>query len=185
MVGLHFKWKIIEQLYFDPEAVNILNDTAPSFFNVIYGSLQTDFILSMSRAADPATQGKFDNLCFEQLINVLIVERHMRLAMKLWSVISKSDKRIETIRMHRDKRLSHSDRDVRIGVVNPPPVLLKKEVERVLKDFRFALHFVEDYFALPRTTFEDIAASGDGNTLIWILSTFQQNRSALRRFRIP
>ena len=110
VLWLHAKWKIYRQLFAKSERrINLLNDFAPDFFQVVHDSVLYDIFLTISRLTDPAETWGKKNLTFQRLIRMLEADGRQELVNKLTPVLKTAEKKCEAIRPWRNKWIAHKD----------------------------------------------------------------------------
>jgi hypothetical protein len=171
---LHIKWHIFSQLYTDQETVNLLDESAPTFFGVCYLVLLNDVILEISRLTDPSKTGKHENLTIERMVeatNSLVCDHQAELD-ELLSLIRCKCKFARTIR---NRRLAHTDLE---ACKHPEilPAIEIGEVEEALLALRNIMNQVASYFDWSEELYELSSFGDDANTLIGCLEEARSYR---------
>ena len=136
---LHAKWLEYRKLYAQSDKrIDLLNATAPFFFQVVHDVLWEDVLLHIARLTDPPEQGRHKNLTLCRLPEAVPDER---LAEELRDLVRVAKEQTQFARKHRDKRLAHSDLSLAIGVKAAQlPDASRQDVEEALDCFRKILN---------------------------------------------
>ncbi len=105
--NLSLRWKTyLEISASGSERVELLNQSAGTFFAVVQRSLFDDCIMAVCRLTDPAKSSGKSNLSLFHLINTL---EDGELKNEVSSLVDQAKKAASFQRNHRDKRIAHSD----------------------------------------------------------------------------
>ena len=124
LVLLRDLWSQYEYLFMQgPERVALLNGSARWFFYSVQKSYETELVLGISRLTDPPGEGSRANLTIAVILDDPQVEAAGDLRKDLESAIKEAKDAAEILRVHRNKRLAHLDRDVASGKADSLPAL--------------------------------------------------------------
>jgi hypothetical protein len=106
----HYYWIIYRQLFGTNEnRINLINQTTPSFFSM-FQDLFLDYItLELSKLTDPAVMGKYKNLTFYYLFDLLHNEISEEFSIRLKIVLDDLSLLTESFRNRRNKIVAHRD----------------------------------------------------------------------------
>ena len=115
VITLSWKWQILRTLFNTQEKVDLLSETAPSFFQACQITFADDVYLALSRITDsPQTSGQ-DNLVISRLINGVDQTQDPNFYKKLKTLIDDALSACTPFRQHRHKRLAHSDLNAKLA----------------------------------------------------------------------
>ena len=147
---LHGRWSIYRQLYgTSGYRIDALNEVAPTFFGSLQKILVDDVQLTLSRLADPAQRGRFQNLTLETLAQEILGAGHGALAAELLKKLDNYRVKCRAILERRNKRLAHNDRTTHQAkraeaVRGPSPA----EIESALDSLRVFMRRSSTHYCL-------------------------------------
>lgn len=102
LVWLHGRWKLYRHLYGVSELrIELLNETASSFFHQLQNTLLDDVILSISRMTEKKKVAGRENLVLAQLIQKLDESEFSDLLSRLEKQLDEIEKACEPLRKNR------------------------------------------------------------------------------------
>ncbi|MDP1715771.1 MAG: hypothetical protein Q8L41_13605 [Anaerolineales bacterium] len=131
LIGIHYRLRVLRQLFTSQETVDLLNKTAYRFFNTLRNDLLDTIVLMTNHLLDPAKTKKYSNASLQQLIDALDSTAYPGLVANLEDIrekIKSKSSRIENCRM---KWGAHRDFDVLLGQASMPKTSLI-EIDEVL-----------------------------------------------------
>lgn len=170
---LNTKWNDYKTLYCtDDNTVQLLDDTASFFFQILREVLRDDFILSLCRITDPPASPvrgvKRSNLTIEYLISIIPdADSTLKETLKRGLLPIIKD-RCKSFRDHRNRRVGHYDLDTRL---KRPDALLPGigivDADAALKSIADVLNAVELYYDNNEQSYDQgIYGSGNASELI-------------------
>ena len=169
IVWLHGRWIIFEQLYAtSPERVDLLNETASSFFHILQTVLIDDVLMYIGRLTDKPETGRGGvnkNLSLGQVILALDREQYPELLTRLDAKLEQINTLSEEIRLQRDKKLAHYDMPIALKKTTTPTITFNA-IKDTLKTIREFMDECELYFLDSETAYEALVMPADGQALI-------------------
>jgi hypothetical protein len=151
LLFLNTKWNDYKMLYCtDDDTIQLLDDAASFFFQIVREVFRDDIVLSVCRLTDPAISSvrgvRRNNLTIEHLIST-IASADSSLHKTLNSMLPTFKSRCAKFRRHRNRRVGHHDLDTRL---KRPHALLPrieiKDTDEALEAIADVLNAVEMYF---------------------------------------
>jgi len=169
---LHGRWYIYRQLYGTSEyRIEALNKVAPTFFGSLQDILVDDVQLTLSRLADPAQTGRFQNLTLETLAQEIMDAGHKALAADLLGRLGDYRDKCRAILERRNKRLAHYDRVTheadRAEALRGPS---RAEIESALDSLRIFMRRVHEYFEHSYMAYEQFVLQTSAENLIYAIA---------------
>jgi len=161
---LHAKWKQYRILFAEsPERIDLLNEVAGFFFQVIQDVLWEDVVLHIARLTDPPRSAGKDNLTILRLEGAVA---EVALSVEVAALVDRARVAADFARVWRNRRLAHRDLSLALGNgVTPLPGISRAEVENALDAIRTALNKIEGHFFQSQVAFEDFLAYDDAESL--------------------
>jgi hypothetical protein len=183
---LYAKWGVFCQLYGSTkEVVDLLNNSAPSFFRICEDVLVDDILLNISRLTDPKQTFKRDNLSLERLVHSIDEVQFPKLKDEIEKLLAKAKDKCTFARDLRNKRIAHNDLSTKLQVnPNPLPTVTRKKIEDALESICNVMNAVAGYFEDSTVAYELAILPNDGNTLIARLRDAKIYRKQLRELRL-
>jgi hypothetical protein len=168
IMWLHARWIIFEQLFTNSEErVEMLNETASSYFFITQHALFNDILLFLSRILDKSKLGKDENLSLEQLITHIDKDKYPDLESKMRELLEKIHSLSVSLKTYRNKKLAHYDLDVALGKAEFTPRINFLEIKNILKAIRDFMNEYEGYFLNSDTAYDYcLSIQADGKALI-------------------
>ena len=166
---LHLKWLLFSQLFKDKETVDLLNESAPTFFGVCQSMFLNDIILSISRLTDPSKTGNKENLTLARILDS-IDPSLFQLKTELIETLEIVKNSCDFARKHRNRRVAHTDLKTYFQD-HPEPLLssTKEKIEEALLGLRTFINKVELHFTQNETGYEYLAVVEGASSLIGCL----------------
>lgn len=168
---LHGRWIIYRQLYgTSPERVEVLNQSAGTFFNVLQDVLLHDVQLSLSKLGDPAGTGLRTNMTLEALHQALVSAGQPVAADKMRGPLDIFNTECSKVRHRRDKWIAHFDLSTMLSEhVNPRVGPSREEIELALSSLRDTMNSVSVHFTETTIAYEHFSMHSDGEGLLYAL----------------
>ena len=182
---LHKKWGHYVELFgTSPERIDLLNDTAPTFFRTVQDSLLEDVFLNIARLTDPPKSMGKENLSFKRLPALLtIAALRDEVDAKLLTLATAT----EFARDWRNRKLAHGDLALALSrVTTPLAPASRAHVKDALEAMGNVLNAIALHFFGSTTMFEfagEPSAGGGGSLLHYLQAgkeAEQQRRDRLR-----
>ena len=149
--------------------VLLLNETAPSFFEIVQICLMDYVILGASKLLDPAKKNGNKNATLEWLETIIKANGDETLALKLSEFRTQISNLANNLRKNRDKRIAHSDRPKACQRKFYPYSVSRKDIKDILKMISDYLNMIKVYYANTPIRF-DVSDDGEAETLLYILA---------------
>jgi hypothetical protein len=171
VVWLHGLWIIYRQLYAkSSERVDLLNESAGTFFSLLQNILLHDTVLASARLTDHSEIRGRENLVLGQLVEKLDSNSYPDLMERLKVCLEVIDSRCEVFRTKRNRQVAHSDLLAALKVESEPlPGISRTMVEDALKAIRDYMNEFEIHFSNSTMAYEYFSMQSDGEALIWQL----------------
>ena len=193
VIGIHYRLRVLRQLFTSKETVDLLNKAAIRFFTTLKWDLFDIIAIAISRLTDPAKSSKrYHNASLQQLIDNLDPNTHTQLILSLTGILAQIKAKSPRIENWRKKWAAHRDLEVLQGQAPKPAVSLPEidevlaligkfmnEFERVFQDPRVEINLygktvpeVEEVVESerlkigPPSPYENMLFQDDGNTII-------------------
>jgi len=166
---LHLKWLLFSQLYEDEEIVELLNESAPTFFGVCQSVFLNDIILSISRLTDSSKTGDKENLTLARIVDI-IDPSSVQLKTELVETLEIVKNSCDFARNHRNRRVAHTDLKTYFQD-HPEPLLsiTREKIEEALLGLRAFVNKVELHFTQNEMGYEYLAIAEGASSLIGCL----------------
>jgi hypothetical protein len=197
VIWAHGHWIIYRQLYNrSPERLDLLNESAATFFGRLQRILLNDTILAIGRLTDPATMGNQQNLSLEMLIQKLDATVNEVIVQQLRTDLQEIKGLCSPFRLLRNKEVAHSDFTKAMEASTDPfPGISSEIVDEAVSRIGKFMNIFETRFCSGPTVYELFTMQADGEALIWQLKRaadwrdghkdgpISQERSLNMRFR--
>lgn len=158
VVDLHLHWREYVDLFgTSPERVNLLNQSASSFFARLDGIMWEQNILHIYRLTDSPRRGELKRLTLNALPDLVassikkVVRRHLEVVRR----------KAVFCRDWRERLLAHRDLDLTVGHGATPLILgSRKQVEEILLDMAQILNLTAEHYTQSSLSFEITRYSG-------------------------
>jgi hypothetical protein len=170
VIALSWRWQIVSSLFESKERVELLRQTAPSFFGVCQITFLDDVFLALSRLTDPVQSSGQHNLVVDCLLDAIEQTTNPEIHKKEVRRLIKSAKEsCLPLREHRNKRLAHNDLSIKLRFASEPlPGISVGDVNRAVKSLQSVMNAVSRHFFDSETTFK-VVERGGVRTLITYL----------------
>jgi hypothetical protein len=184
---LHGRWICYRQLFGHSEArVDLLNESAATFFFVIQDILLGDVQLGLSKLTDPARTAGKENLSLYLLQERLEHHGDQVLAARARGKLEALKDKCWLFREWRNKKLAHLDLVTTMKAIqNPIPGISREMVEQALEDLRSLLNAIELHYNDHQIAYELFVMDADGEALIASLKCGLRYRELLKKGTIP
>ncbi|MHB8192955.1 MAG: AbiU2 domain-containing protein [Bellilinea sp.] len=170
IVWLHGHWRIFQQLFCGPsEIIDLLNNTAPTYFYITQKALFDDIIISLVRLTDKKSTLGYQNISLDQIINCLDENQYPELKAKLEEQLITINELTKSLRNYRSKKLAHWDLEQALKIVEPLEVISLKMINDVLEALGIFMNDLELFFLNSETAYEAFAMRSNGKTIITML----------------
>ena len=167
IVWLHGRWIIFNQLYGESaERVQLLNDSAATYFRITQDVLLDDILISIGRITDKPIMGSNENLSLGQLINRLDKDKYPDIISLLEGKLENIQLLSKDIRQIRNKKLAHKDINIALAKVELLPRVTIKSISTTLEAIRDFMNECEGYFCDSEMAYEAFSMSADGKVLV-------------------
>ena len=168
MSSLHAKWEIFNQLYVtSEETVELLNESAPSFFRICQDMLIDDILLTISRLTDPHQTYNRGNLSMERLVAYVDESKYADLRDEIEQLLIEAKSKCRFARELRNRRIAHTDLSTRLQAeANPLPALTEQQIKEAFSALRAIMNKIKMHFEDTSVLYEQVLMPGDGNSLI-------------------
>jgi len=147
--------------------VELLNESAGTFFNVLQDVLLHDVQLSLSKLGDPAGSGSRENMTLEALHHELQGANEVSAADKMKASLKKFSAACVKIRHRRNKWIAHFDQSTMLNDhVIPRMGPSREEIESALKALREAMNCISLHYTDTTIGYEHFSMQADGEALI-------------------
>jgi len=177
LVHLHHVWSQYLVLYgHSRERVQLLNQTARSFFASLQRLMIREVLLCISRLTDPLKSRDRDNLVLLRLLEDPELQAHQELRASLQAEIAAIRVHAMPIRKHRNRYIAHLDHATAIGADDDPlPPLPREIMDKAIERMGAAYHRYAREVYQTDVSFE-VAALGDAESLTAALERGQKWR---------
>lgn len=145
VVWLHFKWgEYIEMFGTKSSRLELLNETAPSFFRMLQDMWWRDILLHLATITDPPKSAGKPNLTIRRLDHLVDDPKTAKMVKKqIDDVVGATD----FCRDWRNRRIAHRDFDLAISE-NPVPLkpANRKKIEDVLRKIVAVMNTIEMHY---------------------------------------
>ena len=187
VVWLHGRWIIYRQLYgTSSERIQLLNESAGTFFNVLNQTLLHDVQLSLSKLGDPAGTGARTNMTLAALVEAFKNCSENEIVAKVEPLLAAFNASCSKIRHRRNKWIAHFDRTTMLGSkVNPRQGPSRNEIEVALEALRNFMNCVQLHYLESQTMYSDFVMDSDGEHLIFALKRAVRYKQLVKDKIIP
>lgn len=184
---LHGRWICYRQLYAtSPKRIDLLNESASTFFYIIEDVLLSDVQISLCKLTDPAESGKYKNFSLKQLQARLDEGADQSLSADCKALLKVLSTQCSLFRTRRHKKLAHLD--LAVALRTPPyplPGVSRDMIENALDTVRRFLNAIERHYNGNEFGYEHFNMNGDGEALIATLRSGLRYEELLQERRLP
>jgi hypothetical protein len=164
---LHSKWTEYKDLYdHNEEQIDLLNNTASSFFRIVQDMFWESVMLQLCRLTDPAKSAGKRNLSIQSLST--LVDNSIKT--ELDCVIQSAVESTSFCRDWRNRRIAHRDLDLSTGKECVPlETVNTKKVDAAITEIVLTVNYVHKYYEDTTTLFRVGSLLGGAKCLIYKL----------------
>lgn len=161
-------WKQYEQLFcVDQATVQVLNDSAPTFFGVVQAQFWDAVMLGISRLTDPAMTAGKSNLSISA-IPPIISDPQVRARVE--SAVATALVDAEFAREHRNKRIAHNDLVQIQGLAaSPLSPASRQKIEAGLSSICAVLEILNGHYRQSVMMYDDLIFGGGSGSVVRLL----------------
>lgn len=165
---LHNYLQLYKQVYGSKESIEVINDSANSFFAMNQSIFVDNLILSIVRLLDPAQMGGYENLSLSKLIELIEDENNSSecLTNCLKKLLEAIQNIVKPLNTHRNKGIAHFD----LKVIKNGTASLPDFEDNLYEAVDYLDRFMNEislYYKSKQTDFEIMQIAGtDGEALI-------------------
>lgn len=165
---LHGRWIIYRQLFgTSKERVDLLNESAGTFFNMLQDVLLHDVQLSLSKLGDSAGTGSRENMTLKALHQMLVAAGESKAADGMNASLQKFAEACVKIRHRRNKWIAHFDRTIMLNEdIIPRMGPSREEIEVAMEALRETMNAVSVHYTETTIAYEFFSMQADGETLL-------------------
>ncbi len=166
---LHSKWTEYKDLYGrSEEQIDLLNNTASSFFRIVQDMFWESVMLQLCRLTDPAKSAGKRNLSIQSFST--LVDKSIKIEMD--SIIQKAIESTSFCRDWRNRRIAHRDLDLSIGRKCAPLETVNiKKVDTAIAEIVSTVNYVHNYYEDTTTFFRGGSLVGGAKSLVYKLES--------------
>lgn len=162
LLWLRLKWQNYKVLYSNPANVEVLNESAGTFFGICQLVFFDDAITALCRITDPETSCGRPNISLKRLLAEVDQSAHGKLFCDADKLLSSIEVRMVLLRHHRNKRISHNDYYTAVNPsVNPIPGISRQNISELLDEIHDFLELFDIEFNQSITA-KTVACPFDG-----------------------
>lgn len=161
-------WNQYQQLYgVDQETVQVLNDSAPTFFGIVQAQLWDGVILGISRLTDPPVSAGKKTLSIRALPALI---SDSAVCAQVQSAITQALADAEFTRAHRNKRIAHNDLiHIQDRVANPLPSATRQKIKAGLDSICAVLEILNGHYRESTMLYDDLIYDGGAGSVVHLL----------------
>lgn len=167
LANLHFDWSEYVVLFgTKPERIDLLNQTAGGFFQLVEDSLWEKTLLNICRLVDPHKTAGKPNLSIQRLAHEIsdsIVKTEIGLAIEI--ALSKCAFAIDW----RHRRIAHNDLGLALGYAEPLTEASRFKVKEAISSISAVLDVISMHYLNVQLSFEFLSTTGSAIDLLYLL----------------
>lgn len=165
---LHGRWLTYRELFAEnPRRIELLNESAGTFFYIIQDVLLDEVQVCLSKLTDPASSGKHENLSLEQLQSQLQQYGHAALTTKCRLLLKKIHDQCQVFRIRRHKILAHLDLSTAMKQLSQPlPSVSRQMIENALETIRDYMNAIEAHYNDSEWGYDDFILNHGSEALL-------------------
>lgn len=149
---LHDHWQIYRQLFaHSRHRIDLLNENASTFFEVIHEVLYDDVQLRISKLMDSSTSSGYENMSLKALLEA-VDDQSLHPILEL--IVKELEDMSSSILYRRKKEIAHHDLQTRMNIGTIPSDS-RKNIEDILKLFRDFCNEIEGHYLDSETSFDE------------------------------
>ena len=168
IASLSNKWNEYVTLFgTKPSRIDILNNSAPSFFRIVQDTLWENIILHIAKVSDPVKSCGKDNLTIQKFTEFIADPGKVEIRTLINNAITKTD----FCRDWRNRRIAHLDLNLAIDKeVIPLESAIRQKIKDALDSIFEVLNAISRLYSVPTCKFEySIPSTGNAMSLLYIL----------------
>ena len=180
---IHVYWNEYVELFgTTAKRINLLNETAPSFFRMLQDELWEMFLLQLARITDPpSSSGKrgSSNLTIQALP---ALTSDLKLKENLTKFIDEAIRLTAFCRDWRNRRIAH--RDLKLALEQPTLPLAaatRAQVKAALTAIAAVLNALDGHYSQSETRFDGVASHGGAHSLLHVIEMGLRARGARQK----
>lgn len=184
---LHGRWLTYRELFAEnPQRIELLNESAGTFFYIIEDVLLDEVQISLSKLTDPASSGKHDNLSLEQLQSHLQLHGDATLAAECRAILDKLHSQCQVFRVRRHKTLAHLDLPTALKQLPQPlPGVSRQMIEDALKSVREYMNAFEAHYNNSEWGYEHFVLNHGAGSLLATLRAGLRYEELVQQRALP
>jgi len=184
---LHGRWNTYRELFAEsPKRIELLNDSAGTFFYIIQEIMFDEVQICLSKLTDPASQGKHDNLSLEQLQRQLHHFGDANLASTCRALLENTQDKCKIFKLRRHKTLAHFDLPTALKQLSSPlPGVSRKMIEDALVSVRDYMNAIETHYNESEWGYEHFLLNGPSASLLTTLRDGLRYEELVQQRTIP
>lgn len=161
-------WKQYEQLFcVDQATVQVLNDSARTFFGVVQAQFWDAVMLGISRLTDPAMTGKKPNLSISAIPPII---SDLQVRAQVESAVAAALIDAEFAREHRNKRIAHNDLVHIQGLAaSPLSPASRLKIKAALSSVCAVLEILNGHYRQSVMLYDDLIYDGGAGSVVHLL----------------
>lgn len=188
LVWLHLKWRQYRVLFgTKPERLDLINEAAGGFFNVVQDVLWDDTLLSICRLTDAPGKGDRKRLSVRQLPSMMSdVDVRAELQTRVDAAVEKA----RFARDWRDRRIAHRDMGHALDPkAMPLATASRQSVEESLEALREVLNTINNRLRRTTCAFEFVDSMHGAESLLYVIrdgvAARREHQTAMREGTLP
>ncbi len=110
VASLHAHWELYQDLFTNPDDIELINSTVPTVFQLIEENLRASMTLAFGRLTDPSAMGKKRlNLSLARLIETIEPHCDAPFYLKAQTILENIKMECKPITDTRNRRVAHND----------------------------------------------------------------------------
>ena len=184
---LHGRWICYRQLFaHSPKRIELLKESAATFFFIIQDVLLDEVQLSLSKLTDRAKVANHENLSLEQLQARLEAFADPALSETCRALLDKLHLLCKPFRERRHKKLAHLDLAIALcTTAQPLPGVSRQMIDDALAALRDYLNAIEMHFNDSEWGYEHFIMKSDGDSLAATLRAGLRYEELLQERKLP
>jgi len=144
VVWLNYRWDTYHKLFGQgPKRTELLNETAPAFFQIVHDALFLDVVMAVSRLADPPKSCGRENLSIQRLQNELAEHCDAGLCSQFDLLVERFLTNSSPFKTIRHRQIAHSDLPTALNInTDPLPGISRKLIKDALHELASVLNFL-------------------------------------------
>jgi hypothetical protein len=176
-------WKELKYLFSEKIRIDLINHCAPTYFSNMQRATLNEIQLVICRLTDPKESGRYENVSFYNLIELLKSIDDVGIANKIIDELNKENENaISPIRNRRNKLLVHLDYETIIST--PILELTKLQIDKSLSAFNRSLNIISGHYLDTVVSCENIIVRNGIAGLLYFLRDGTRYRELMKKEEI-